>query len=117
MVWPVTLRVGPGDFAVPAGHYLAAVRLVAACSRTDDAGGFFLVSILCNFRRSPSFSSRAMMLAGIWPALSRSSCCPGHEVESSIGTGQRSLETSVEKAGGLDHDLAGPGHDLGHQLA
>jgi hypothetical protein len=31
---------------------------------------------------------------------------PGHELESSIGAGQRSLETSMEKAARLDHDHA-----------
>jgi hypothetical protein len=32
---------------------------------------------------------------------------PGHEFKITVGAGQRSLETSVEKAGGLDHDHAG----------
>ena len=32
---------------------------------------------------------------------------PGHELESSIGTGQRSLETRVEKGARFYHDHAG----------
>jgi hypothetical protein len=32
---------------------------------------------------------------------------PGHEFKIAIGTSQRSLEASMQKAGGLDHDHAG----------
>jgi hypothetical protein len=32
---------------------------------------------------------------------------PGHEFKIEIGTSQRNLETSMEKAGGVDHDHAG----------
>jgi hypothetical protein len=32
---------------------------------------------------------------------------PGHELKLSIGAGQRSLETTIQKAVGLDHDNAG----------
>jgi hypothetical protein len=37
----------------------------------------------------------------------RSKLVPGHEFKIAIGTSQRNLETSMEKAGGLDHDHAG----------
>jgi hypothetical protein len=44
------------------------------------------------------------MFAGIWFALSWSSWFPGRELQPAIGAGQRSFETRMEKATGLDHD-------------
>jgi hypothetical protein len=44
--------------------------------RTDGAGGFFLMSVPCNFRRSPSSRNLPIMLAGICSALTGSSWCP-----------------------------------------
>jgi hypothetical protein len=44
--------------------------------RTNGTGGFFLVSIWCSFRRSPSSRRRPIMFSGICRVLSWSSLCP-----------------------------------------
>jgi hypothetical protein len=67
-----TLRIS----RLAAGHGLPTLRLVAIRRCTDGAGGFFLMSIRCRFRRSPRFRRRPSMLAGTWRALSGSSWCP-----------------------------------------
>jgi hypothetical protein len=40
------------------------LRLVTVRRRTDGAGGFFLMSIRCSFRRSPSSRNLPIMFAG-----------------------------------------------------
>ena len=37
MVWPVTLRVGPGDFAFPAGHRRIAINLLVGTLNSGAA--------------------------------------------------------------------------------
>jgi hypothetical protein len=59
-----------------ASHRFPTLRFVVVSRRTEGAGGFFLRSIRCSFRRSPSSRSLPIMFAGIWPALSGSSCSP-----------------------------------------
>jgi hypothetical protein len=76
MMRPFAPEVGTSNFAFAGGHRCATLRLAAVRRRTDGAGGFFLISIRCSFRRSPSSRNLPIMFAGISPALSGSSWCP-----------------------------------------
>jgi hypothetical protein len=51
------------DFVFAAGHDLPTLRLIAVPRRTEGAGGFFLISIWCSFRRSPSSRNLPIMFA------------------------------------------------------
>jgi hypothetical protein len=41
MVWPLTLKVGTGNFALTTSHDLPTLRFLTLGRRTDRAGGFF----------------------------------------------------------------------------